>query len=347
MSAIRFQPAASPTIVPLSAIQTNGGTQPRAAFSDEVVADYAAAMAAGAEFPKIVVFFDGTEYWLADGFHRHAALVRNGVTEVAPDIRQGTRRDAILFSVGANASHGLRRTNEDKRRAIATLLQDAEWSTWSDRAIARRCSVSDFMVRSLRENRCEERTYVTKHGTTATMNTAAIGLATKPLPAQDSVLGEKEMQPLPTPVHSEPGDIARNPYHVEGDEVGTKFVPTSDDEITAADLENDPGFQKAVDALNNAKALQEAIDALPAAEPMTPEREARLERAFGTRENRAHISQILRAAELVQELPPPADMVAAVPSALHHAVDVPALLNVSQWFENFARAWERRKGASA
>jgi hypothetical protein len=44
----------------------------------------------------------------------------------------------------------VRRTNEDKRRAVATLLNDPEWSQWSDREISRRCGVSDRMVNSLR-----------------------------------------------------------------------------------------------------------------------------------------------------------------------------------------------------
>ena len=35
-------------------------------------------------------------------------------------------------------------TNEDKRRAVMTLLADEEWGKWSDNEIARRCEVSDF-----------------------------------------------------------------------------------------------------------------------------------------------------------------------------------------------------------
>ena len=64
--------------------------------------------------------------------------------------RQGTQRDAVLFSVGANGSHGLRRTNADKRRAVETLLRDAEWSQWSNREVARKCSVDESLVRNMR-----------------------------------------------------------------------------------------------------------------------------------------------------------------------------------------------------
>jgi hypothetical protein len=36
---------------------------------------YAEDMAAGAVFPAIVLFFDGAEYWLVDGFHRILAAL--------------------------------------------------------------------------------------------------------------------------------------------------------------------------------------------------------------------------------------------------------------------------------
>jgi hypothetical protein len=75
-------------------------------------------------FSPVLVFCDGSDYWLADGFHRLAGRQSLELPAIAVDIRQGARRDAILYSVGANAYHGLRRTNADKRRAVLMLLQD-------------------------------------------------------------------------------------------------------------------------------------------------------------------------------------------------------------------------------
>jgi hypothetical protein len=50
-------------------------------------------------------------------------------TRSAPGIPSGRpERDAILFSVSANGTHGQRRTNEDKRRAVLCLLNDPEWA---------------------------------------------------------------------------------------------------------------------------------------------------------------------------------------------------------------------------
>ena len=59
------------------------------------------------------------------------------------------------------------------------LLNDAEWSEWSAEEIARRCCVSATLVKTMRRSLdaapSEARTYVTKHGTTATLNTENIG----------------------------------------------------------------------------------------------------------------------------------------------------------------------------
>src|SRR5690242_8250426 len=131
-------------------IRVDGGTQTRAAISDNAVREYADSMNNGAQFPPLIVFYDGTDYWLADGFHRFRAFAENGIDEIEADVRQGSRRDAVLYSVGANAEHGLPRTNEDKRRAVATMLCDEEWKQWSDREIARRCNVGNEMVSRLR-----------------------------------------------------------------------------------------------------------------------------------------------------------------------------------------------------
>jgi hypothetical protein len=68
-------------------------------------------------------------------------------------VRKGTRRDAILYAVGANEGHGLRRTPADKRKAVLTLLEDPEWSKWSNYQIAEACKVTPpFVLRLRRES---------------------------------------------------------------------------------------------------------------------------------------------------------------------------------------------------
>ena len=140
----------APETIKLFMIRIDGGTQSRASLSESTIDEYAEAIANGATFPPVTIFHDESSYWLAEGFHRFHAHDRAGRESIACDIRQGTRRDAVLFSAGANAEHGLRRSNEDKRRAVMTLLGDNEWREWSDREIARRCGVSDRFVNGLR-----------------------------------------------------------------------------------------------------------------------------------------------------------------------------------------------------
>lgn len=168
-------------------VRANGGTQMRAGLNQETVTEYADTMRRNNSyepFPPIIVYFDGRDYWLGDGFHRYtAALQAFGHSCTIPaDIRTGTRRDAILHAAGANADHGVRRTNADKQRAVEALLRDDEWGKWSNREIARRCNVSESFVRSLRTERSDERTYTTKHGKTATMQTGNIGAQHRTLP---------------------------------------------------------------------------------------------------------------------------------------------------------------------
>lgn len=127
-------------------IRTDGGTQIRAAMDEATVARYVATLSEGGGFQSIIVYYDGADHWLADGFHRVEAHRVAGVAEVLADIRQGTRRDAILYSVGANSEHGLPRSRADARRAVETLLRDGEWRAESDRWIAEKCKVDHKTV---------------------------------------------------------------------------------------------------------------------------------------------------------------------------------------------------------
>lgn len=172
--------------IPLSSITKDSALQMRVAVNEAAVTDYADVIRSTpvgepVPLPPIIVFREGKKLWLADGFHRHEGHVRAGATEIQADVRDGTKRDAILFSVGANAHHGLRRTNDDKRKAVGVLLADPEWAKWSDREIARRAGVSNQFVSTMRGEAsvnggqmATERT-VERNGQTYQQNTANIG----------------------------------------------------------------------------------------------------------------------------------------------------------------------------
>ena len=133
-------------------INFEGGTQARVKLDTDVVDAYAEVLTEtnGDALPPIDVYSDGTDYWLSDGFHRFHAHVKVGLGTIKANVHTGTRRDAILASVGANAEHGLKRSNADKRKAVKMLLDDQEWSQRSDRWIAEKAKVSDRLVNNVR-----------------------------------------------------------------------------------------------------------------------------------------------------------------------------------------------------
>ncbi len=211
----------------IKTIRIDGGTQSRVEINNEIVTEYAEAIKAGAEFPAVVVFNDGADNWLADGFHRFHGLNQAGLTSILADIRQGTLRDAKFYSWKANQEHGQRRTNGDKRKIVLEVLADDEAGKWSDNHIAKEFGFSPTFVGSLRKSLSTvdsekpiERTYTTKHGTTATMRTehigSKVGLATNgvgdviykdghPVKAPKPAVAQ---EPVPEPINEDKEAIA-------------------------------------------------------------------------------------------------------------------------------------------
>lgn len=135
----------------LDTIRLDGGTQPRGHINHEVVQRYADAIEAGAHFPPLTVFFDGENYWLADGFHRTAAYRMRGVTSVPVQYVSGSLRDAQWFSFSVNAAHGYPRDDTDVEKILARIFLDTEWCGKPIREISDHVSVSKSWVWEVRE----------------------------------------------------------------------------------------------------------------------------------------------------------------------------------------------------
>ena len=121
--------AMSVTTLALDTIAVDAGTQVRSAINDDVVADYAERLAEGVTFPPVVVFHDGSQSYLADGFHRMLASRRAGREVIEAEVRPGTKTDALWYALGANRANGLRLTPADKQHAIRLAV-----TTWRDRS---------------------------------------------------------------------------------------------------------------------------------------------------------------------------------------------------------------------
>src|SRR6266436_354338 len=121
--------------LPLDAITLDEQLCSRAdGLRQDVIDEYREGVQRGDSFPAVVVVFDGSMYYLVDGYHRYYAHRLEQREIIEAEIHQGSRRDARLFSAATNQRHGLRRTNTDKWKAVQILLADAEWSQWSDNA---------------------------------------------------------------------------------------------------------------------------------------------------------------------------------------------------------------------
>src|SRR4051794_39695887 len=109
-------------IVPRDMIVLDERAQPRVTMDFAMVEEFAADMLRGDAFPPIDVFFDGEVYWLADGFHRYHAATAIQMTEIVCRVDDGDLDDAVWFSLQANRSNGVRRTQQDVKNAAKRAI---------------------------------------------------------------------------------------------------------------------------------------------------------------------------------------------------------------------------------
>ena len=137
--------------IELNKILLDEQTQSRISVNQDTIYDYVEELKSGANFPAVILFKDKNKYYIGDGWHRvlaHKKLKRKTIKAI---IKKGSKRKAILYSVGSNSEHGLRRTNEDKRNAVKILLNDKEWSSWSNRELAKQAAVTEGLVRKIKK----------------------------------------------------------------------------------------------------------------------------------------------------------------------------------------------------
>lgn len=105
-----------------------------AAIDRTVLENYVQLLVDGVRFPPVAVCRDGKVLWLADGFHRWHAHKVIDADAIDANVRDGSRRDALLYSLSANATHGLQRGATDYRRAYETGCRNGFWSIrWMSR----------------------------------------------------------------------------------------------------------------------------------------------------------------------------------------------------------------------
>ncbi len=188
--------------LPIGDISIDGGTQARVEINAATVDEYAEALTEGEALPPAIVIFDGAKHYLADGFHRYHAYRKIGARTIECEVRTGTLRDARFCAYGANKTHGLRRTNEDKRKAVAGML--ADFADWSDRAIAKHVGVSHPFVAAIRNPETKDRQAQAR-------DASAAKTATKVKPAQQAPEPVSAVPDAPAPAANVESDSTREP----------------------------------------------------------------------------------------------------------------------------------------
>lgn len=137
--------------VPVEEVVLDERCQARATIDPDTIREYAEAYKAKTKLPPVDVFRVAGKLYLVDGFHRFAALRSAGDTFARVRVvGDGSLDEAVWHATSVNATHGLKRTNADKRRAVEIALRSAIGSEQSSRTIAEHVGVSDFLVRDVR-----------------------------------------------------------------------------------------------------------------------------------------------------------------------------------------------------
>jgi len=172
-------------ILLITSIRTDGQTQQRNALNADIVAEYAALMRGGVEFPPVRVWWDNNNYWLTDGFHRLSAAELASRTELLCEVHRGSLSEAQWDSYAANMTHGLRRAPLETQNVITLALQHPKAATLSNVQIAVHLKVAETTVRRWRKKLSSADgedgfRVVTRGGTSYTQKTENIGKSGHP-----------------------------------------------------------------------------------------------------------------------------------------------------------------------
>lgn len=138
-------------------IRIDGDTQMRKSVNPEWIQGMVDKMKNDVEYPPVEARFDGTDYWLSDGFHRYHAHSRMGIKSIEVAYLPGTKEDARRDAFKANGKHGLPLSYEDKVFKVQKAIDDPLYKDWSDAAIADLCDVSKSFVGAVRRPEVRER----------------------------------------------------------------------------------------------------------------------------------------------------------------------------------------------
>lgn len=208
-------------ILSLEVLRLDGDTQSRLEPCKQAVEEYAdAIVAAGKDWPfgPLDVFFDGSDYWLADGFHRTLAGIAAERSSAPCRVHLGTSDDARIFGMTANDKHGVRMTPEDRRKNVVWLLKNRKNMPQTE--IAAKAGVSDRTVRRIVAELNESKKRTVSGGGT-TVKEPAKPAANKPAAAKEKATTESKAS-----VVLDERDRPIPPKFRESNELGIQLMST-------------------------------------------------------------------------------------------------------------------------
>jgi hypothetical protein len=140
--------------VPVELLILSEKLQCRANVPQEVIEEYADAWKNGATFPPVQCYSIKGIFYVVDGFCRVRSAILASRQSVLCDITEGEWEDAVKEACGANASHGIRRSNADKAKAARVAIET--WPKLSDRKISDLSKLSHTFVANVRKQLLDE-----------------------------------------------------------------------------------------------------------------------------------------------------------------------------------------------
>ena len=222
-------------VIKLQDIRLDGGTQFREEIDQNKVKEYAENMDDGDVFPPLQCTFDGSTYWLWDGFHRYFAWQSLGAKTVEVVYTPGTQEDAQDLALGANGTHGLPPTKATKENKVRAALSMERHAGLSNRQFAKLCKVSHTFVASVRDASVK-----------ATQAANRVASAAKQAVESDSTPAQKPVVDAPK-VESDSTPVAQDYGPSEDELKANELAQQADMDMLNKLLESDDALKLAVE----------------------------------------------------------------------------------------------------
>lgn len=144
-------------MVSLTDIRIDGGTQARVSVDPHWVKTMIDNMKNDVIYDPVEARFDGSTYWLTDGFHRYHAYTQLGIKQIEVAYLPGTQFDAQIDALSANEKHGKPLTREDKINKVQMALKNPLIENKTNYYIAKLCKVSQPFVAAVRDPAIKEK----------------------------------------------------------------------------------------------------------------------------------------------------------------------------------------------